>query len=77
MGVNISGNGGIRTYAAPDFYGRAWGIYIFTWQTLIAVGGIALGFLAELLSPRGAIGFGGVMALGMSLYLWLRFRAPE
>lgn len=77
MGVNISGNGGIRTYAAPDFYGRAWGIYIFTWQTLIAVGGIALGFLAELLSPRGAIGFGGVMALGMSMYLWLRFRAPE
>lgn len=77
MGVNISGNGGIRTYAAPDFYGRAWGIYIFTWQSLIAVGGIALGFLAEALSPRGAIGLGGVMALGMSLYLWLRFRAPE
>lgn len=77
MGVNISGNGGMRTYAAPDFYGRAWGIYIFTWQTLIAVGGILLGFLADQLSPRGAIGFGGAMALGMSLYLWFRFRAPE
>lgn len=77
MGVNISGNGGMRTYSAPDFYGRAWGIYIFTWQTLIAVGGILLGFLADQLSPRGAIGFGGVMALGMSMYLWARFRAPE
>jgi len=77
MGVNISGNGGIRTYASPDFYGRAWGIYIFAWQTMIALGGIALGFLADFLSPRGAIACGASMALGMSLYLKVRFRAPE
>lgn len=77
MGVNISGNGGMRTYAAPDYYGRSWGIYIFAWQTMIAIGGIALGFLAELLSPRGAIAFGAVMALGMSTFLRLRFRTPE
>jgi len=77
MGVNISGNGGIRTYAAPDFYGRAWGIYIFAWQSMIAIGGIALGFLAEALSPRGAIAFGACMAIGMSLYLRVRFRTPE
>jgi hypothetical protein len=67
----------MRTYAAPDYYGRSWGIYIFAWQTMIAIGGIALGFLAELLSPRGAIASGAVMALGMSTYLRLRFRTPE
>lgn len=77
MGVNISGNGGIRTYAAPDFYGRSWGIYIFAWQTMIAIGGIALGFLAHIFTPRGAIAFGAVMALGMSTFLRLRFRTPE
>ncbi len=77
MGVNISGNGGIRTYAAPDFYGRSWGIYIFAWQTMIAIGGIALGFLAHTFTPRGAIAFGAVMALGMSTFLRLRFRTPE
>lgn len=77
MGVNISGNGGIRTYAAPEFYGRAWGIYIFTWQSLIAIGGITLGFLAHAFSPRGAILFGAVMACVMSLFLVLRFRTPE
>lgn len=77
MGVNISGNGGIRTYAAPDFYGRAWGIYIFAWQTMIALGGIALGFLADLISPRGAIAFGASMAVMMSLFLRARFRTPE
>lgn len=77
MGVNISGNGGIRTYAAPDFYGRAWGIYIFTWQSMIAIGGIALGFLAEALAPRGAIAFGACMAIGMTVFLRVRFRTPE
>ncbi len=77
MGVNISGNGGIRTYAAPDYYGRSWGIYIFAWQTMISIGGVALGFLAELLSPRGVIALGACMALGMSLFLRLRFRTPE
>lgn len=77
MGVNISGNGGIRTYAAPDFYGRSWGIYIFAWQTMIAIGGIALGFLAHTFTPREAIAFGAVMALGMSTFLRLRFRTPE
>jgi len=77
MGVNISGNGGIRRYAAPDFYGRAWGIYIFAWQTMIALGGIALGFLADLISPRGAIAFGASMAVMMSLFLRARFRTPE
>lgn len=77
MGVNISGNGGIRTYAAPDFYGRSWGIYIFAWQTMIAIGGIALGFLADAISPRGAIAFGASMAVIMSLLLRARFRTPE
>ena len=77
MGVNISGNGGIRTYAAPEFYGRAWGIYVFAWQSMIAIGGIALGVLADALSPRGAIAFGACMALGMSLYLRVKFRTPE
>lgn len=77
MGVNISGNGGIRTYAAPDFYGRSWGIYIFAWQTMIAIGGIALGFLADAISPRGAIAFGASMAVMMSLFLRARFRTPE
>lgn len=77
MGVNISGNGGMRTYASSEFYGRAWGIYIFTWQSLIAIGGVALGFLANQLAPRGAIIFGACMALGMSLYLKARFRSTE
>ena len=77
MGVNISGNGGMRTYSSPEYYGRSWGIYIFTWQTFIAIGGVALGFLADQLSPRGAIAFGAVMALGMSIYIRVRFRAPE
>ena len=75
--LNISGNGGMRTYSSPEFYGRSWGIYIFTWQTLIAIGGVALGFLADQLTPRGAIAFGAIMALGMSIYLRVRFRAPE
>jgi len=44
---------------------------------MIALGGIALGFLADFLSPRGAIACGASMALGMSLYLKVRFRAPE
>ena len=77
MGVNISGNGGIRTYAAPAFYGRAWGIYIFSWQSLIALGGMLLGFLAHALSVRFVIFFGAMMALLMSVILRVRFRNPE
>ena len=77
MGVNISGNGGIRTYSAPEFYGRAWGIYIFLWQSLIALGGIFLGALADNFSVRIAISFGALMAVLMSVVLKVRFRAPE
>jgi MFS family permease len=77
MGVNISGNGGIRTYAAPEFYGRAWGIYIFIWQSLIALGGILLGALADNFSVRFVISFGAFMALMMSVVLKVKFRAPE
>ena len=77
MGVNISGNGGIRTYAAPEFYGRAWGIYIFCWQSLIALGGIILGALAHQFSERFVIFCGAMMALFMSGVLKVKFRAPE
>ena len=77
MGVNISGNGGIRTYSAPEFYGRAWGIYIFMWQSLIALGGIFLGAFADNFSVRFVIGFGALMALMMSVVLKVKFRAPE
>lgn len=77
MGVNISGNGAIRTYSAPEFYGRAWGVYIFAWQTLVSIGGLLLGLIATTFSPRSAILFGSIMALMMSLFLTLRFRDPE
>jgi len=44
---------------------------------MIAIGGIALGFLADAISPRGAIAFGASMAVIMSLLLRARFRTPE
>ena len=44
---------------------------------MIAVGGIALGILADLISSRGAIEFGASMAVMMSLFLRARFRTPE
>jgi len=72
MGVNISGNGTIRTYCAPRFYGRAWGIYIFIWQSLIALGAPVLGWINQTYSPRIAIAFGATMALLMSLYILRR-----
>ena len=75
MGVNISGNASMRTYADPAFYGRSWGIYIFTWQSLIALGAPILGWVNQNYSPRTAVLFGAVMALIMSLYVLIRFRS--
>lgn len=75
MGVNILGNGTLRTYASPEFYGRAWGIYIFTWQSLIALGAPILGWINQTYSPRIAIAFGATMALGMSLFVLRKYSA--
>jgi hypothetical protein len=75
MGVNISGNASMRTYADPAFYGRSWGVYIFTWQSLIALGAPILGWVNQQFSPRTAVLFGAVMALMMSLYVLIRFRS--
>lgn len=74
MGVNISGNGSLRTYSSPQFYGRAWGIYIFLWQSLIALGAPLLGWLNQSFSPRFAILFGALMALIMSVYMLIKFQ---
>ncbi|MBI3429387.1 MAG: MFS transporter [Actinobacteria bacterium] len=74
MGVNISGNGSLRTYSSSRFYGRAWGIYIFVWQTLIALGAPILGWINQNFSPRIAIGFGALMAALMAIYLLKRFQ---
>ena len=74
MGVNISGNGSLRTYSSSRFYGRAWGIYIFVWQSLIALGAPILGWLNQNYSPRIAIGFGAVMAALMAMYVMNRFQ---
>lgn len=75
MGVNISGNGTLRTYASPQFYGRSWGIYIFTWQSLIAVGAPILGWINQTYSPRAALAFGAIMALLMSLFVLKKYSA--
>ena len=75
MGVNISGNASMRTYADPAFYGRSWGVYIFMWQSLIALGAPILGWINQQYSPRTAVLFGAVMALTMSLYVLFRFRS--
>jgi MFS family permease len=75
MGVNISGNGTLRTYAAPQFYGRAWGIYIFMWQSMIALGAPILGWINQIYSPRIAIAFGATMALAMSAVLLKKYSA--
>ncbi len=77
MGVNISGNASLRTYSSPHFYGRAWGIYIFVWQTLIALGAPILGWMNQNLSPRIAIVFGAFMASLMAAYVLRRFRNPK
>lgn len=77
MGVNISGNASLRRYAAPRFYGRAWGIYIFVWQSLIALGAPILGWINQSFSPRIAIGFGAVMATLMATYVLVRFKQME
>ena len=77
MGVNIYGNGSLRTYSAPRFYGRAWGIYIFVWQSLIALGAPLLGWINERYSPRTAITFGAVMALGMSIFVLNKYKKQE
>ena len=74
MGVNISGNGSLRTYSSSRFYGRAWGIYIFVWQTLIALGAPILGWINQNFSPRIAIGFGALMAAMMATYVLAKFR---
>jgi len=75
MGVNISGNGTLRTYSSPHFYGRAWGIYIFTWQSMIAIGAPILGWLNQTYSPRIAIAFGASMALLMSGFVLKKYSA--
>ncbi|MBC7464099.1 MAG: MFS transporter [Actinobacteria bacterium] len=75
MGVNISGNGTLRTYTSPQFYGRAWGIYIFMWQSLIALGAPVLGWINETYSPRIAVAFGATMALLMSLFILRKYSA--
>jgi MFS family permease len=75
MGVNISGNGTLRTYASPHFYGRAWGIYIFTWQSMIALGAPILGWLNQIYSPRIAIAFGATMAFLMSAFVLRKYSA--
>lgn len=77
MGVNISGNGSLRTYASPRFYGRAWGIYIFVWQSLIALGAPILGWINQNFSPRIAIGLGAIMAACMATYVLTRFRVED
>lgn len=77
MGVNISGNGSLRRYSSPHLYGRAWGIYIFVWQTLIALGALILGWINQNLSPRIAIGFGALMAALMAIYVLRKFRNPK
>lgn len=74
MGVNISGNGSLRTYASPRFYGRAWGIYIFVWQSLIALGAPILGWINQSFSPRISIGFGAIMSALMAIYVLKKFR---
>jgi MFS family permease len=76
-GVNISGNASLRTYASPRFYGRAWGIYIFVWQSLIALGAPILGFINQTFSPRIAIGIGAIMAALTASYVLARFKAPK
>jgi len=73
MGVNISGNASLRTYASPRFYGRAWGIYIFVWQSLIALGAPILGRINQGFSPRIAIGFGAIMATLMATFVLKKF----
>ena len=75
MGVNISGNGALRTYADSRFYGRAWGIYIFTWQSMIAIGAPILGWINQTYSPRIAIAFGATMALAMSAVVLKKYSA--
>lgn len=74
MGVNISGNASIRTYTDTHFYGRSWGVYIFTYLSLSAVGAPILGWINQNFSPRIAVIYGAVMALMMSLYVLIRFR---
>lgn len=73
MGVNISANASLRTYASPRFYGRAWGIYIFVWQSLIALGAPILGRINQVFSPRIAIGFGATMATLMATFVLRKF----
>ena len=77
MGVNISGNWSLRKYSSPQLYGRAWGIYIFVWQTLIALGAPILGWINQNLSPRIAIGFGALMAALMATYVLRKFQNPK
>ncbi len=74
MEVNISGNTSLRRYASPSFYGRAWGIYIFVWQSLIALGAPILGWIGQNFSPRASIGVGALMAMLMASYALARFR---
>ncbi|MEI6038687.1 MAG: MFS transporter [Actinomycetes bacterium] len=74
MEVNISGNASLRRYASPTFYGRAWGIYIFVWQSLIALGALILGWIGQSFSPRAAIGVGALMAMLMASYALARFK---
>ena len=74
-GVNISGNVSIRTYAAPEFNGRAWGVYIFIWSSLIALGAPILGWINQNYSPRTAVSFGALMALTTAVCVLFSFRS--
>jgi MFS family permease len=72
MGVNITGNMSIRTYADPRHYGRIWGIYISLWLAAIAVGGPILGWISDTFSIRSAIFFGAIFTLVISLLVQIK-----
>jgi MFS family permease len=78
MGVNISGNMSVRTFVAPWFYGKVWGIYIALWLAALALGAPIIGLISELTSARIAIGVGGITSAIVGVVtIWAVKRRPQ
>ncbi len=73
----ITGNSTLQLTARDDMRGRVMALYGIVFLGSTPIGGPVAGWMAEALGPRGALAFGGVVAVAVGAVALLILRARE